>query len=86
MVRLRRRLHESDKFEQLVGIEIGDGHVRHARLCPRQQVIALGRHRRAYRLGIVSGWSDKEINDMFATFVDHGCHWSLVQIVKPSSD
>ena len=84
MVRLGRSLHETYKFLQLFGVQIGYRQVRHARLCPGEQMIALGRHRVVHHRGIVSCRPDKQINDMFPTFVYHCGHRSFVQIVQPS--
>src|SRR5437762_3798082 len=74
------------KSLQIANVDVGNSPVVKVRVRPVQKLISLTRYCFRRFRSIRRRWPNKEVNKVFAPFVDQRRHWSVIQIIQAAAN
>src|SRR5437667_388727 len=74
------------KSLQIANVDVGNSPVVKVRVRPVQKLISLARYCFRSACSIRRRWPNKEVNKVFAPFVDQRRHWSVIQIIQAAAN
>src|SRR5438094_2695319 len=74
------------KSLQIAKVDVGNSPVVKVRVRPVQKLISLARYCFRSACSIRRRWPNKEVNKVFAPFVNQRRHWSVIQIIQAAAN